>query len=37
MSFRKILILLTLTCHLEQREKPDKELISYNIPHIPSG
>ena len=34
MSFRKILILLTLTCHLEQRERSDKVLISYKIPHI---
>jgi len=34
MSFSKILILLTLTCYLEQRERSDKVLISYKIPHI---
>jgi len=36
-EFRKILILLTTACHLDRREKSDKVLISYKIPHLRSG
>ena len=36
-SYRKILILLTTACHLDRRERSDKVLISYNIPHLSSG
>jgi len=34
MNSNKILILLTVICHLERREISDKVLIPYKIPHI---
>ena len=36
-SSHKILILLTTASHIDRKERSDKVLISYKIPHIRSG